>query len=86
MTVTAPGWYLDRVGLGGVYAASELFMMQQAEEAGVGEKGWVETEAFVRRRVEEAGRVRAMGSGAKGWVGGQVGGLVDGLRVLGWRI
>lgn len=47
---------------------------------------FVDTEAFVSRRLEEGERVRS-GVGMVGkWVGMQVGGLVDGLRSQGVRI
>lgn len=74
------GWYVDRAGVAAVYASAELFMTQ--DRSG----GFVETEAFLERRLEEAGRVRG-GVGMVGrWVGGQVGGVVDGLRSKGVRI
>ena len=48
--------------------------------------GFVETEGFLRRRLEEGEGVRR-GVGTVGrWVGVQVGGLVDGLRSKGVRI
>lgn len=49
-------------------------------------EGFVETEAFLMRRLEEGEALRRNVGMVGRWVGVQVGGLVDGLRSKGVRI
>ena len=73
-------WYTDRAGLAAVYASAELYMTTDRSE------GFVETEGFLSRRLEEGeGLKRNLGMVGR-WLGGQMGGLVDGLRSKGVRI
>ena len=70
-------WYTNRAALAAIYANAELFMTQDKS------KGFVETEEFLTRRLEEGDRVRGGLDMLGKWVGMQTGGLVDGLRSKG---
>lgn len=73
-------WYTKRAALSVIYASSELFMTQDTSP------DFVETEAFLSRRLEEAEAAR-MSLGMVGkWVGMQGIGLVNTLRSKGVRI
>lgn len=73
-------WYLKRAALSAIYASSELFMTQDTS------LGFVETEQFLSRRLEEAQRTRSSMEMAGKWMGMQGIGLVNILRSKGVRI
>ena len=70
-------WYTNRAALAAIYASAELFMTQDKS------RGFVETERFLTRRLEEGEKVRGGLDMLGKWVGMQAGGLVDGLRSKG---
>ncbi|CAF9907216.1 MAG: Ubiquinone biosynthesis protein coq9, mitochondrial [Alectoria fallacina] len=76
-TTVTSSWYTNRAALAAVYASAELFMTQDTS------KGFVETEEFLTRRLEEGEKVRGGLDMFGKWVGMQAGGLVDGLRSKG---
>lgn len=76
-TTVTSAWYTNRAALAAIYASAELFMTQDKS------KGFVETEGFLRRRLEEGEKVRGGLDMFGKWVGMQAGGLVDGLRSKG---
>ncbi|KAL9100055.1 MAG: hypothetical protein Q9163_004531, partial [Psora crenata] len=76
-TTVTTAWYTDRAALAGIYASAEVYMTQDKSE------GFIETEEFLRSRLEEGERLRG-GVGMLGkWMGMQMGGLLDGLRSKG---
>ena len=76
-TTVTSAWYTNRAALAAIYASAELFMTQDRSD------GFVETEEFLTRRLEEGERVRGGGEMVGNFVGRQAGGLVDGLRSKG---
>lgn len=70
-------WYTNRAALAAIYASVELFMTQDKST------GFIETEEFLTRRLEEGEKVRGGLDMVGKWVGMQAGGLVDGLRSKG---
>jgi len=73
-------WYTKRASLAAVYSSAEVFMTQDSS------RDFVETEAFLERRLADARRV-GMGVSAVGqWVGFTGMGFVNGLRSKGVRI
>ena len=76
-TTVTSAWYTHRAALAAIYASAELFMTQDRS------KGFVETERFVTRRLEEGERVRGGLDMLGKWAGMQAGGLVDGLMSKG---
>ncbi|KAG8529387.1 uncharacterized protein KY384_006023 [Bacidia gigantensis] len=76
-TTVTTAWFTDRAALASIYASAELYMTQDKS------KGFVETDAFLQRRLDEADKVRRAGGMVGQWVGMQVGGLIDGLRSKG---
>ena len=76
-TTVTSAWYTHRAALAAIYASAELFMTQDRS------KGFVETERFLTRRLEEGEKVRGGLDILGKWVGMQAGGLVDGLRSKG---
>lgn len=73
-------WYTKRASLAAVYSSTEVFMTQDTS------RDFVETEAFLERRLQDVRRV-GMGVGALGqWVGFTGMGVVNGLRSKGVRI
>lgn len=76
-TTVTSAWYANRAALAAIYASAELFMTQDRS------KGFVETEGFLTRRLEEGEKVRGGLDMLGKWVGMQAGGLVDGLRSKG---
>lgn len=76
-TTVTTAWYTDRAAVAAIYASAELFMTTDSS------KDFVETEGFLMRRLDEGERVKS-GVGMMGmWAGGQIGGLLDGLRSKG---
>lgn len=73
-------WYTKRASLAAVYASSELFMTQDSSP------GFVETQEFVNRRLDEVERARDAVGMVGTWVGMQGIGLVNILRSKGVRI
>lgn len=76
-TTVTTAWYTDRAAIASIYASSELFMTQDKS------KDFVDTEDFLRRRLEEGEKLRSAGGMVGKWMGMQMGGLVDGLRSKG---
>ena len=76
-TTVTTAWYADRAALAGIYASAELYMTQDNSE------GFVKTEGFLGRRLEEGENLRGATSMLGKWVGMQMGGLVNGLRSKG---
>ena len=76
-TTVTSAWYTNRAALAAIYASAELFMTQDKS------KGFVETEGFLTRRLEEGEKVRGGLDMFGKWVGMQAGGLIDGLRSKG---
>ena len=76
-TTVTSAWYTNRAPLAAIYASAELFMTQDKS------KGFLETEEFLTRRLEEGEKVRGGLEMVGKWVGMQAGGLVDGLRSKG---
>lgn len=73
-------WYTKRASLAAIYASSELFMTQDDSP------GFVETQEFLNRRLDEAEKaIDAVGM-ARTWMGMQGIGLVNILRSKGVRI
>lgn len=75
-----PSWYTKRVSLGGIYAAAELFMTNDRSE------GFTETRRFLRRRLEEAGEIGAVGSSVREWLSFTASAGVNVLRSKGMPI
>ncbi|KAL8823391.1 MAG: hypothetical protein Q9191_005900, partial [Dirinaria sp. TL-2023a] len=73
-------WYTKRAALSAVYASSELFMTTDKST------DFIETEAFLSRRLEESSSLGQLLSGAGTWLGVQTMGVVNGLRSKGVRI
>lgn len=73
-------WYTKRASLAAIYGSSELFMTQDDSP------GFVETQEFVNRRLDEAEKVRDAVGMVGTWVGMQGIGLVNILRSKGVRI
>ncbi|KAM0805517.1 ubiquinone biosynthesis protein COQ9 [Usnea florida] len=76
-TTVTSAWYTNRAALAAIYASAELFMTQDRSD------GFVETEEFLTRRLEEGERLRGGLEMVGKFVGMQAGGLVDGLRSKG---
>lgn len=76
-TTVTTAWYTNRAALAAIYASAELFMTQDKS------KGFVETEEFLTRRLEEGEKVRGGLDMLGRWVGMQAGGLINGLRSKG---
>ncbi len=76
-TTVTSAWYTNRAALAAIYASAELFMTQDKSN------GFIETERFLTRRLEEGEKVRGGLDMVGKWVGMQAGGLVDGLRSKG---
>ena len=76
-TTVTSAWYTNRAALAAIYASAEMFMTQDRSD------GFVETEEFLTRRLEEGERVRGGLEMVGKFVGMQAGGLVDGLRSKG---
>ena len=76
-TTVTSAWYTNRAALAAIYASAELFMTQDES------KGFVDTEDFLTRRLEEGENIRGGLDMVGKWVGMQAGGLVDGLRSKG---
>ena len=76
-TTVTSAWYTNRAALAAIYASAELFMTQDRSD------GFVETEEFLTRRLEEGERIRGGLEMVGKFVGMQAGGLVDGLRSKG---
>ena len=76
-TTVTSAWYTNRAALAAIYASAELFMTQDRSD------GFIETEEFLTRRLEEGERVRGGLEMVGKFVGMQAGGLVDGLRSKG---
>lgn len=76
-TTVTSAWYTNRAALAAIYASAELFMTQDKS------KGFIETEEFLTRRLEEGEKLRGGLDMVGKWVGMQAGGLVDGLRSKG---
>lgn len=76
-TTVTTAWYTNRAALAAIYASAELFMTQDKS------KGFVETEEFLTRRLEEGEKVRGGLDMLGRWVGMQAGGVVNGLRSKG---
>lgn len=73
-------WYTKRAALSSVYASTELFMtMDKSRE-------FVETEAFLTRRLEESSSLGNALRDSGQWLGVQAMGMVNGLRSKGVRI
>ncbi len=79
-TDVSGSWYTKRASLSGVYAAAELFMTQDASP------GFVETEQFLDRRLQEVRSVGGVVRDVGGWVGYTLGSVVDVARSKGVRI
>lgn len=73
-------WYTKRAALSAVYASSELFMTTDKSP------DYVETEAFLSRRLEESDSLGHIVRDTSSWLGVQVMGVVNGLRSKGVRI
>lgn len=56
-------WYTRRATLGAVYSASMLFWLDDESE------GCADTQAFLRRRLADVGRVTSMRKRAQAWLG-----------------
>ncbi len=79
-TAVDSSWYTRRAALAAVYASAELFMTQDAS------RGFVQTEAFLERRLRDVDTV-GMGVAAVGqWIGFTGMGVVNALRSKGVRI
>ena len=76
-TTVTSAWYTNRAALAAIYASAELFMTQDKS------KGFIETERFLTRRLEEGEKVRGGLDMVGKWVGMQTGGVIDGLRSKG---
>ncbi len=76
-TTVTSAWYTNRAALATIYASAELFMTQDKS------KGFVETEGFLTRRLEEGEKLRGGLDMLGKWAGMQAGGLLDGLRSKG---
>ena len=73
-------WYSKRLALSAVYASTELFMTTDRSP------GFVETDAFLSRRLNESAYMGSMLRDTGTWLGVQGMGLVNGLRSKGVRI
>jgi len=73
-------WYTKRAALSGVYASTELFMTTDKS------REFVETEAFLNRRLEESSSLGNALRDSGEWLGVQAMGMVNGLRSKGVRI
>lgn len=73
-------WYTKRAALGAIYASSELFMTQDTSP------DFVDTEAFLHRRLEGAGKANDTIGMVGTWMGVQGTGLLNILRSKGVRI
>lgn len=73
-------WYTKRAALSALYASCELFMTQDASP------GFVDTSAFLARRMEDARRARARVAMVRAWVGWQGYGVLNVLRSKGVRV
>ena len=73
-------WYTKRAALSSVYASTELFMTTDKSQ------GFVETEAFLDRRLEESGSLGRAIRDTGNWLGVQAIGVLNGLRSKGVRI
>ena len=76
-TTVTTAWYTNRAALAAIYASAELFMTLDKS------KGFVETEDFLTRRLEEGEKVRGGLDMLGKWMGMQAGGLINGLRSKG---
>lgn len=75
-----PTWYTKRGALSTAYASSELFMTNDRSP------DFVETRAFLRRRLGESSSVSATASAIGQWVGFTASAGVNVLRSKGVRI
>jgi len=73
-------WYTKRAALSGVYASTELFMTTDKS------REFVETEAFLNRRLGESSSLGNALRNSGEWLGVQTMGIVNGLRSKGVRI
>lgn len=73
-------WYTKRAALSGIYASTELFMTTDKSP------DFVETEAFLERRLEESSSLGSALRDSGEWLGVQAMGMVNGLRSKGVRI
>lgn len=73
-------WYTKRASLAAVYASSELFMTTDTSH------GFVETEQFLDRRLEDVHRAGNVVGGVGEWVGFWAGSAVSLGRSWGMRI
>lgn len=76
-TTVSTSWYTNRAALAAIYASAELFMTTDTS------KDFVETQAFLERRLDEGERLRGNSEMIGKWAIMQVGGIVDGLRSKG---
>lgn len=73
-------WYSKRAALSAAYASTELFMTTDKSP------NFVETEAFLIRRLEESSSLGNALRDSREWLGVQAMGMVNGLRSKGVRI
>lgn len=75
-----PSWYTKRASLSTAYASAELFMTNDASP------GFVETQQFLSRRLDEGRTVGGAAKAVREWVGFTMGAGVNVLRSKGVRI
>ncbi|KAK0387104.1 hypothetical protein NLU13_5417 [Sarocladium strictum] len=75
-----PSWYTKRASLSASYASAELFMTNDTSP------GFVDTQEFLRRRLDAQRTVGSAASSVREWVGFTVGAGVNVLRSKGVRI
>ena len=73
-------WYTKRLALSTVYASTELFMTTDTSP------DFVETDAFLLRRLAESDHLGSILRDTTSWLGVQAIGVVNGLRSKGVRI
>lgn len=79
-TTVNTSWYTKRAALSAVYASTELFMTTDISP------GFVETEAFLNRRLQESSGLGSALRDTGSWLGVQGMGIINGLRSKGVRI
>ena len=73
-------WYTKRAALSAVYASTEAFMTTDKSP------GFVDTEAFLSRRLKESSSIGTALWDTGNWIGLQAMGVLNGLRSKGVRV
>ena len=79
-TSVDPSWYTKRASLSMIYSSTELFMTNDRST------GFIETNRFLRRRLDEVKAVGTVASSVGQWVGFTMSAGVNVLRSKGVRV